>query len=102
MVASGGAGGAASSKYRISPWLTTTADNVSPGAFSASGVDHLGIYWYLDQLAAGGYQYSVEVEVQFEFKKPLINNVSSVSAVPAQLARLNDSPDGVEGGGDGI
>lgn len=102
MVASGGAGGPASSKYNISPWLTTTADNVSPGAFSPSGVDHLGVYWYLDQLLAGGYQYSVECEVQFQFKKPLINNVSSVSAIPAQLARLNNSPDGIEGGGDGI
>jgi len=102
MVASGGAGGPASSKYNISPWLTTTADNVSPGAFSPSGVDHLGLYWYLDQLQTGGYQYAIEVEVQFQFKKPLINNVSSVSAIPAQLARLNDSPDGVEGGGDGL
>jgi len=98
----GGAGGAASSKYAISPWLTTTADNVSPGAFSPSGVDHLGCYWYLDQLIAGGYQYAIEVEVQFQFKKPLINNVSSVAAIPARLAVLNDSADGIVGGGDGI
>jgi len=102
MVASGGAGGPASSKYNVSPWLTTTADNVSPGGFSASGVDHLGIYWYLDQLIAGGYQYAVEVEVQFQFKKPLINNTSSVTAVPARLAVLNDSSDGIVGGGDGV
>jgi len=102
MVASGGAGGPTSSKYNISPWLTTTADNVSPGAFSASGVDHLGCYWYLDQLVAGGYQYTIEVEVQFQFKKPLINNVSTVAAIPARLAVLNDSPDGIVGGGDGI
>jgi len=103
MYAAGGVGAASSSKYRISPWLTTTADNVSPGAFVASGVDHLGVYWYVDQLLNPiGYQYTCEVEVQFEFKKPLINALSSVAAIPSVAATLNDSPDGVVGGGDGV
>lgn len=102
MYAAGGTGAASSSKYKVSPWLTTTADNVSPGVFIANAVDHLGLYWYVDQLVAGGYQYTVECEVQFQFKKPLMNITSSVEAIKAIPARINDSPDGVEGGGDGV
>jgi len=75
---------------------------VSPGPFVASAIDHLGVYWYLDQSLPGGYQYAVECEVHFEFKKPLINLLSSVEAVKAVPAQNNDSPDGVVGGGDGI
>jgi len=102
MYAAGGVGAASSSKYKVSPWLTTTADNVSPGVFVPSGVDHLGCYWYVDQLAPVGYQYTIECEVQFQFKKPLINLTSSVAAIPAEVATLNDSNDGVVGGGDGV
>lgn len=98
----GGAGASSASKYKISPWLTTTASNVSPGVFVASAIDHLGVYWYVDQSLVGGYQYSVECEVQFQFKKPLINLLTSIEATPARPAPLNDSPDGVVGGGDGI
>lgn len=103
MYASGGVGASAASKYRTSPWLTTTADNVSPGAFVPSGIDHLGVYWYVDQLLNPiGYQYTCEVEVQFEFKKPLINMLAQATAIPSVAAVLNDSPDGVVGGGDGV
>lgn len=98
----GGAGNSSASKYKISPWLTTTASNVSPGVFVASAIDHLGIYWWLDQSITGGYQYSVECEVQFEFKKPLINLTTSVEAVSAKVAEINDSPDGIVGGADGV
>lgn len=103
MYAAGGVGAASTSKYKVSPWLTTTAANVSPGAFVASGIDHLGVYWYVEQLNSAGTQYQCEVEVQFEFKKPLTNiNLSATEAIPAQVATLNDSPDGVVGGGDGV
>lgn len=103
MYASGGVGAASSSKYKISPWLTTTADNVSPGAFVPNAVDHLGIYWYVDQALTQGYQYTVECEVQFEFKKPLASGfIGTTHATPAIVATLNDSPDGIVGGGDGI
>lgn len=102
MYAGGGVGATSASKYKISPWLTTTATNVSPGVFVPSGIDHLGIYWYVDQAIPNGYQYMCEVEVQFQFKKPLINLLAGVEAIPAQLATLNDSPDGVVGGGDGV
>lgn len=101
MYASGGVGASSASKYQISPWLTTSADNVSPGVFIPSGIDHLGCYWYVDQLIPQGYQYTVECEVQFQFKKPLINLVSGVSAVPVNVAPINNSPDGIVGGGDG-
>lgn len=103
MYAGGGPGAGSFSKYKISPWLTTSANTVSPGAFQASGLDHLGIYWYVDQLVnLAGAQYSVECEVQFQFKKPLTNLLSGTEATPAVAAELNHSPDGIVGGGDGI
>lgn len=87
------------SKYKISPWLATNNGPIQPGVFVPSTVDHLGLYWYVDQIA-GNPQYQVEVEVQFQFKKPLAGDVSTVSALPAQLAQINNSPDGVVGGSD--
>jgi len=97
----------AGAKYDISPWLTTTAIVVGPGVFVPSEIDHLGIYWYCDQsvgLPVGFTPptFTVEVEVQFEFKKPLSVLSQSDPAIPAQHARLNDSPDGIVGGNDGI
>jgi len=87
------------SKYRISPWLATNNAPIQPGVFIPSTVDHLGCYWYVDQLA-GNPQYQMEVEVQFEFKKPLATDVSNVSALPATFAQINNSPDGIVGGTD--
>lgn len=98
-----GVNNATPSKYRVSPWLATNAVPGSPGIFVASGIDHLGLYWYVDQLQnPQGAQYSIEVEVQFEFKKPLTNMLSATESVRAEVATINDSPDGVVGGGDGI
>lgn len=97
-----GTNNATPSKYSIAPWLTTSALPVPTGVFVPSGIDHLGLYWYVDMLATGGYQYAIEVEVQFEFKKPLANQLAGISAIPATLATINDSPDGVLGGGDGV
>lgn len=101
--AGGGVGATSPSKYTISPWLTTNAYTTDPAPWVASAIDHLGLYWYVDMLNAAGYQYSIECEVQIQFKKPLSQNItSSVAAIPATLALLNQSPDGVVGGGDGI
>lgn len=100
-----GLGNTAASKYKVSPWLTTAANPVSPGAFVASGIDHLGIYWYCEQLVVGGapQPYQVECEVQFQFKKPLVSGfIGDVAAIPSVGATINTSPDGVVGGGDGI
>jgi len=82
-------------KYHISPWLNTSASSVST-PWAPSSVDHLGVYWYINQNAGANTQYEVEVEVQFEFKKPLIATaVGNTQAVPAQLAQLNASKDGI-------
>lgn len=58
------------SQYRITPWLSTNANALNPGVFSPSSVDHLGIFWYIEQLA-GNSSYTIEVTLEFEFKKPL-------------------------------
>ena len=51
-----------------------------------STVDHLGVYFYVDQQIGVAQPYTVEVEVQFEFKKSFIANaVSQVHALPAIL-----------------
>lgn len=93
----GGVGAAVGqgAQYKVSPWLNTNANSVSPGAWVASSVDHLGIYWYVDQLAGNKQPYSVEIEVQFEFKKPLLGDaVGQFNAVGGQPAQRNASRDG--------
>lgn len=95
-------GGTVASKYRISPWLSTSEGPGQVAPLVPSGVDHLGMYFYVDQLAnPQGAQYTVDIEVQFQFKKPLIDTaVGQVSAIPAVLAIRNASRDGVVGGAD--
>lgn len=93
--------GAVPAQYKVSPWLNTNNNNL--GAFVASAVQHNGLYWYTQMDATGGvnYQYTAEIEVQFEFKKPLWTN--STSATPSKgisFAPLNNSPDGIVGGED--
>lgn len=84
-------GGAVAAQYKLSPWLSVNAPTIQ----------HRGIYWYLDQLFAGGTQYQVEMEVQFEFKKPLwTGSEGATQAIAAVPAVLDNSPDGIVGGGD--
>lgn len=93
--------GPTAAQYRISPWLNTNQNNL--GAFAPSLVQHNGIYWYVQMDAVGGvqYQYTVEMEVQFEFKKPLWTQaLSAAPSIGVKPALLNDSPDGIVGGGD--
>lgn len=91
--------------YKLSPWLATCQDPQTP-AWSPSQVDHLGIYWGAFAQATGApdpITYEVEMEVQFEFKGPLVyRNPSTTSATPAAFAIENDSVDGVVGGPDGV
>jgi len=83
-------------KYMISPWLSTNANIISPNVFNPSTVDHLGIYWFVDQQFQPGYGYQAEVEVQFQFKKPVWVTVSgAVAAIPAQIGTPDNSPDGI-------
>jgi len=58
---------------RTSPWLNTNA--TPDGAWNPSTIDHGALFYYLDAGALPGdgqYEYSVELEVQFEFRKPLL------------------------------
>lgn len=94
-------GPATPAQYKVSPWLNTNAANL--GAYVASQVAHNGIYWYAQMDATGGvgYNYSAEIEIQFEFKKPLWTlNPSSVNATGISFAQYNSSPDGIVGGAD--
>lgn len=84
-------------QYKLSPWLNTSDVTVFQ-PWNPSTVDHLGVYWYVEAPVQGGgnQPYFVDVEVQFEFKKPLIATaVGQFSAVPASLAIHNASKDGI-------
>lgn len=92
--------GSIASSYRISPWLITNSapDQV---AWNPSQVQHIGMFWYLE--TPGAVQaVNLEIECQFEFKKPLIDISPSPPALTLPYAVLDASPDGVEGGTDGI
>jgi len=105
MTSGGPAATAQGSAYKISPWLNTNAVSVGT-PWNPSTVDHLGVYWYLAAAADGSpptFVYEIEVEVQFEFKKPLVTrSTSTINAVPAQFAQPNESSDGIVGGVDGV
>lgn len=56
---------------RTSPWISTNQSVNGP--WTASQVDHRGIWFVMDAGALPGdgtYEYSVDVEVQFQFRKP--------------------------------
>lgn len=106
MTAPGAAPTTQPGQYAVTPWLTTNANTISPGVWVANTVDHLGVYWYVESTSyggTGGLPYQIDVEVQFEFKKPLWSALqSSTSAIQVVPAIIDASPDGVEGGSDGI
>lgn len=91
--------------YKLSPWLST--NNIPQSTpWTPSQVDHLGIYWgafaSLVGTAPNLITYDVEVEVQFQFKKPIVSTpIGAVNATPATYALTNTSVDGVVGGPDG-
>jgi len=96
------AGSSAPGMYKISPWLSTQNSVGNPGAFTGSVVDHLGLYWYAYSLAGGqAVQYNVEIEVQFQFKKPLlVLTTSSYNAIPSVIPIHDNSSDGIADGRD--
>lgn len=95
-------GGAASAtQYKVSPWLATNANATNPGAWVPSTVAHLGVKWYIEQ-GGGNTTVNVEVEVQFQFKKPLFPVLAQSPALGLSYAVLDASPDGVQGGTDNI
>lgn len=60
-----------SSQYKVSPWLSTNANVLNPGAWVPSSIDHLGCFFVVEQEAGATANYRVELTVEFQFKKPL-------------------------------
>lgn len=87
--------------YKISPYLSTDATPGNVGAWTASRVNHLGIKWYME-CNGGSLGVNLEAEVQFEFTKPIYPSLAAVPAQGLTYAVVDASPDGVEGGSDGI
>jgi len=78
-------------KPLISPWLLTSRTVELP-AWAPNDTDHKGLYWYMETPALPGdgtYEYDCEVEVMFEFKKPLgaVDDANAQPAVKAHTLR---------------
>lgn len=95
------AGAGSASGFKVSPFLATNGNATNPGPWIPSTVAHLGLKWYIDQ-AGGVSSVNVEMEVQFEFSKPVWPALAAAPALSLAYAKLDASPDGVEGGNDGI
>jgi len=67
-----------SDSYRTSPWLNTN-DNISTVTWSPSQVLHYGHYMMITQAAPT--QFDVNIQVEFEFKKPRFVDVSPAAAL---------------------
>jgi len=94
--------GDVASSYKVSPWLSTNAAPDS-AVWNPSQIQHNGIFWYMWTQTAPLVAYSVEVELQFEFKKPLLDRpTTSILATRLPYAVMDASPDGIEGGSDGL
>lgn len=94
--------GDVASQYKLSPWLNTnsTPDSAS---WNPSLIQHNGIFWWMYSQSVPTVAYSMEVEIQFEFKKPLLDRpMTTTLAVTLPYAVMDASPDGIEGGSDGI
>lgn len=61
------------SQLKVSPWLSTNANSgLGAGVWAPSSVDHLGCAFYVTKInPADTLQYAVDVEVVFQFRKPL-------------------------------
>lgn len=79
-------------QYKTSPWLSSDVPDVQ----------HNGVYWFVEQQFGGGTQYQAEIEVQFEFKKPLwsVQSTGGPTAQKVTVAVEDNSADGIVGGGD--
>lgn len=87
------------STYVVSPWLSTNQNPTSPLAWNPSDVSHQGLKFYIEAFGAN-QEVQMEIEVQFQFIKPLFPSLSSTPARGLVYAELDDSPDGVVGGSD--
>jgi len=94
--------GDVASQYKISPWLNTNSTPDS-AVWNPSLVQHNGLFWYMYTQSVPLVAYTVEVEIQFEFKKPLLDRpLTTILARTLPYAVMDASPDGIEGGSDGI
>lgn len=96
------AGAASATQYKVSPWLSTNANATNPGVWAPSRVAHQGLKWYIEEFSASVTAVQWEIELQFQFKKPLFPSLSAIPSKTMEYAVIDQSPDGVEGGSDGI
>lgn len=88
-------------RYRVSPWLATNNNPATVAPWAPSQIDHLGVFFYVDQMFAAGTFFMCELNVEFQFKKPLVRvSPQAPPALGIKPAILDDSPDGIVGGSD--
>lgn len=86
-VAATAAAAASPAQYKVSPWLSTNANQLGVGVWNPSTVDHQGIFWQSEQdLAVQPAYYSIETTVEFQFKKPLAQFTPGEEHNPAAVA----------------
>lgn len=74
---------ASAAQYKVSPWLSTNANQLGVGLWNPSTVDHQGIFWYSEQdVSVTPAYYSIETTVEFQFKKPLAQLGSGEEQTP--------------------
>jgi len=80
---------------KTSPWLAT--NDLVNGSWRASQTAHAGIFYQLDAGSLPGdgqYEYTVKVEAQFEFRRPLMLP-GTASTVTAIVSRPKDQVESV-------
>lgn len=66
-----------------SPWLLTNTD-ADGGLYNPSVVSHRGLWFYLDAKGLPGdgtYEYDVDIEVNFQFKKALFPRANGIDTI---------------------
>lgn len=67
-----------------SPWLLTMT-SPSDNLYAPSSVDHRGLWYILDAKnlpGDGQYEFDVDIQVDFQFRKPLLAQNAGVDATP--------------------
>lgn len=66
-------------EVKLRPWLSTNANSQNPGAaWAPNQTDHLGCAFYVTKInPADALEYNVDVEVVFQFRKPVWKGGSS-------------------------
>lgn len=94
------------SGYLVSPWLATNQNNTNVAAWVANATNHCGIKFYIEQVGNGGAQLAIpfpmDLTVEFQFTKPSWSQLTGAPARTIEYKVKNNSPDGVEGGADGV